>query len=538
MSSGPLIPGDRLGKYKVIAHIATGGMGTVYKASDDALGRLVALKVLDSSLADNANTLERFRREARHAARFTHKNIVTLYEYGQADGLHFLALEFVDGIDLYDYIERKGRLAPEESRRILIQAAKALEAAYQHGITHRDIKPSNFLLTRDRDRMRVKLTDMGLARKADEEDFRVTRAGSTVGTIDYLAPEQARDSSSADIRSDIYSLGCTLYHMLSGQPPFSEGGLGERILKHLQEDPADVRQLNPQVSEELWHLLQRMLAKKPDDRFQTPAELLQALKDLPPQASDGEPLRLPRAPRTRQAEPPSSEGSHDSATIMFPEAQTEKPSAARPRARQFEDDPMTLGLRSEQLQTAARQYERAEEARVNGNLDYAIELLLSCTKLDPVSIVYRQSLRESSRAVAGQKRGGSWLSSLASMTTRARVNAAKRTRQYRKVLDDGEEVLVRHPDDVKTQLTMAESAQELGLVHLATWMLEEICHHDPRFLPAHRALAYLQEKQQQYGEAIAAWEQVCKLVPHDVEAKRKIQDLAASATIARGRFRR
>ena len=294
MSSERLTAGTRLGKYKVLAHIATGGMGTVYKASDEQLGRIVALKVLDESLAEKPNTLERFRREARHAARLTHKNIVTLYEYGQAEGRHFLVLEFIDGIDLYDYIERKGRLAPEESRRILVQAVQALDHAYKQGITHRDIKPSNFLLTRDRDRMRVKLTDMGLA-QGRRGRFPRHRAGSTVGTIDYLAPEQARNSAAADIRSDIYSLGCTLYHMLTGNPPFSEGGLGERILKHLQEDPPDVRQLNSQVSAEMWELMRRMLAKNPEDRFQTPAELLKALKALPPQASDGEPLRLPRA---------------------------------------------------------------------------------------------------------------------------------------------------------------------------------------------------------------------------------------------------
>ncbi len=537
MSSERLNPGERLGKYKVLSHIATGGMGTVYKASDEELGRLVALKVLDTSLADKPNTLERFRREARHAARLSHKNIVTLYEYGHLNGRHFLALEFVDGIDLYDYIERKGRLAPEESRRILIQAVKALDHAYKQGITHRDIKPSNFLLTRDHDRMRVKLTDLGLARRADEEDFRITRAGSTVGTIDYLAPEQARDSASADIRSDIYSLGCTLYHMLTGNPPFSEGGLGERILKHLQDDPPDVRQFNAKVSEELWTLLQRMLAKKAEERFQTPAELLKALKALPPQASDGTPLRLPRAPASRSSPPPNDKSSGD-ATLAFPIDAPEMAPPPRPRPPLCEDDPALLNLPREHLQTAARQYERAEEARANGNLDYAIELLLSCTKFDPVSIVYRQALREASQADSGRRRSGGWLSSLTSLTTRARVNAAKRVGQFRKVIEDGEEVLVRQPSDVKMQMTMAQAAEKLNLLHLAAWMLEEVRRHDPRHLLAHRALASIYERQRQYSEAIAVWEEVRKFAPHDGEAARKIQDLAAAETIARGNYGR
>src|SRR5262249_7036823 len=143
--------------------------------------------------------------------------------------------------------------------------------------THRDIKPSNFLLIRSGRQVRVKLTDFGLARGAGDEQFRVTRDGTTVGTIDYMAPEQARDSALADVRSDIYSLGCTLYHMLAGQPPFPEGGLGERLLKHLQAELPDVRRFNPDVPDELWAVLQRMLAKEPDDRYQTPAQLLDSL---------------------------------------------------------------------------------------------------------------------------------------------------------------------------------------------------------------------------------------------------------------------
>jgi serine/threonine protein kinase len=538
MSSQPLSPGARLGKYKVLAHIATGGMGMIYKAVDETLGRIVALKVLAGDLA-KASTLERFHREARHAARLSHKNIVTLYDFGQADGLYYLVLEYVDGVDLYDYIERKGQLAPEESRRILIQAVRALDHAYQQGIIHRDIKPSNFLLTRDRDRMRVKLTDLGLAHNPNEEAFRVTRAGSTVGTIDYLSPEQARNSAAADIRSDIYSLGCTLYHMLAGRPPFSEGGLGERIYKHLEADPPDVRQFNPQVSEELWTLLRRMLAKKPEERYQTPAELLDALKALPPLETGSGPVRLPRAP-SAQLTPPVSPASHSSgsSTLLAPDQVEPKGEAIRPRSRRPEDDPAILGISPEHLRAAARQYERAEEARTNGNADYAITLLLSCTKLDPACIVYRRALREIGRAAAEQRRLGTWLAPLTTLAPRARLTATFRARQYRKVLDDGEEVLARNPGDVKTQMLMAESAEELGLVHLSAWLLDQVRRRAPQYLPAHRALARLYERQRQFTDAIAIWELVRKAAPYDGEAARKIQDLAASDTIARGNYGR
>src|SRR5262249_5843761 len=163
----------------------------------------VALKVLAPELSSNPILVERFRREAKHAALLSHKNLVKLFECGEAEGLHFLAMEYIHGIDLSAYIRRKGRLEPEESQLILIQAAKALDHAFEVGITHRDIKPSNFLLANEGGHTRVKMTDFGLARMINEEDFRVTRAGTTVGTVDYMAPEQARDSSLADIRSDI-----------------------------------------------------------------------------------------------------------------------------------------------------------------------------------------------------------------------------------------------------------------------------------------------------------------------------------------------
>jgi serine/threonine protein kinase len=284
MSSEPPARGERqalIGRYEVMQRIGAGGMGAVYRAVHLDLGREVALKVLPPELAARPEMLQRFIREAQHAAKLRHEHIVTLYEFGEASGTHYLAMEFVDGIDLHEYIDEKGQLDPEEARMIAIQAAKALALAHKEGIVHRDIKPSNFLITRREGKLVVKLTDFGLALSLEDSDFRVTRSGSTIGTVDYISPEQARNSRAADVRSDIYSLGCTLYHMLTGQAPFSQGDLTERLLKHVEAEPPDVKSFNPKIPDGLVAVLKRMLAKKPDDRYQTPAELLQDLEHLP-----------------------------------------------------------------------------------------------------------------------------------------------------------------------------------------------------------------------------------------------------------------
>src|ERR1043166_9543979 len=163
----------RIGKYEVLRHIATGGMGAVYKAVDVDLGREVALKVMAPEMAAKPGMLERFRREAQHAAKLRYPHIVTIYDFGEANGTFFLALEFVDGIDLLEYIRRQRQLDPQHARYILIQAAKALVHAHQHGIVHRDIKPSNFLVTQRRGRPFLKLTDLGPARAVDEDECRI-----------------------------------------------------------------------------------------------------------------------------------------------------------------------------------------------------------------------------------------------------------------------------------------------------------------------------------------------------------------------------
>lgn len=294
-----LIHGDRVGKYEVLEYLASGGMGAVYKARDVDLGRVVALKILPSVMARQPKMLDRFRREARAAARLQHENIVAIYECGEHDGVFFLALEYVPGIDLQNYIEKRRKLPPDEARQIILQAARALAHAHEQKIVHRDVKPSNFLLTRKDGRLIVKLTDLGLAIHPSDEEFRLTREGTTVGTVDYMAPEQARDSGSADSRSDIYSLGCTFYHMLAGTAPFARGTMTERLLQHLQDEAPDVRNLNKEVPPGYVAILQRMLAKKPEDRYQNPEELIRDLQD--PDSA----VRRDTQPPVARAAPPS-----------------------------------------------------------------------------------------------------------------------------------------------------------------------------------------------------------------------------------------
>jgi serine/threonine-protein kinase len=534
MSSQPLTPGTRVGRYEVVAHLATGGMGEVYRARDVQLGREVALKVLPDHLAENPSSVERFRREARAAARLSHKNIVTLYDWGQDGRTWFLALEYVDGIDLGSHIVAKGRLDPEEAWRITLQAARALDHAFKRGVVHRDIKPSNFLLTRQGPKLRVKLTDLGVARAVRDEDFRITRDGTTVGTIDYLAPEQARDSALADVRSDIYSLGCTLFHMLAGQPPFPDGGLGERIYKHLQVEPPDVRDFNALVPDALWAVLRRMLAKRPEDRYQTPAELLEALMQL-------------RAADPGAGVPSSDEDGPADSTVRLarPRPAPEVPQPARragrpptPRPPPPSPSPDTLGITDEQRQVASGQFERAQEVLTGHSQEksYAYELLLSCCKLDPTNLAYRRRLRQAAQEVRQHQGLGRWLTPLRVLAAKGRLKAAKHAGDYRKVLVHGEEVLAYSPDDVATHLDMAEAAGRLRLAEVQTWLLEQACKLPLKDPEPMRLLAAAYERQNDLDRAIAVWQGVRKLFPQDADAARKINALSIKETIIRGNY--
>jgi serine/threonine protein kinase len=267
----------RLGKYEIQRKLGAGGMGTVFLAIDDQLKRTVALKVLPKDRAENPTLVKRFKAEGHAAAHLHHKNIVSVYEAGEIDGFLYIALEFIEGTDVLDMIRKRGPFPIKRSIDIVRQVTEALQHAFEKQIVHRDIKPSNLLIKKDGS---VKLADLGLARSIDDTlDTAITRAGTTVGTVDYMSPEQARNSKATDIRSDIYSLGCTWYHMLTGVPPFGEGSMTNKLQAHAISPPPDPRDRNDRVPEGVVAVIHRMMAKKPQDRYQTPAELLEDLKN-------------------------------------------------------------------------------------------------------------------------------------------------------------------------------------------------------------------------------------------------------------------
>lgn len=270
------VPVKNIGKYEIQKKIGAGGMGAVYLAMDSTLRRTCALKVLPQDKASNPTLVKRFKAEARSAANLRHENIVAVYETGEADGYLYIALEFVEGTDVANLVHKRGVIPLKRSVEMVRQVANALAHAVQQEIVHRDIKPGNLLVRRDGV---VKLADLGLARSLDDNiDTSITRAGTTVGTVDYMAPEQARDSKAADVRSDIYSLGCTWYFMLTGEPPFPDGSLTNKLRAHAESEIPDPRAINPAVTEAVFGVLRRMTEKKPSRRYQTPQELLDDLE--------------------------------------------------------------------------------------------------------------------------------------------------------------------------------------------------------------------------------------------------------------------
>jgi serine/threonine-protein kinase len=302
-----------LGQYVLLERLGEGGMGQVFKARHRSLGRIVALKIVRKERLVKPEVVRRFHREVQAAAQLEHPNVVRAFDADHIGNTLFIAMEYVEGIDLLRLVKTRGPLPIDQACAVIIQTAQGLQHAHERGLVHRDIKPANLLVTQlpglgpksaavhvptlceqkpgqgdllsgvDRGPL-VKILDMGLARinrgVEDEREGAVTQLGALVGTIDYLAPEQAQNASSVDIRADIYSLGCTFYYLLTGKVPFTGRTAMEKLIKLRMEEPPPVELLRPEVSPSLALVVRKMMAKHPEERYRTPVEVANALKTL------------------------------------------------------------------------------------------------------------------------------------------------------------------------------------------------------------------------------------------------------------------
>lgn len=284
-------------RYRILGELGGGGMGMVYRAEHRLMNRVVAIKIINGEFVKHPHAVDRFRREVQAAAKLSHPNIVTAHDAEQAGDLHLLVMEYVDGTDLASIVKQSGPFSVESACQYIIEAASGLQHAHQKRMVHRDIKPHNLMLTKDG---HIQVLDFGLAGLIADSDppessisrnsqefgaghlsaDQLTGFGAVMGTPDYMSPEQAVDAHSADIRADIYSLGCTFYFLLTGRPPFQGSSTVEKIRAHVESSPTPLHEVDPQIPEKLSAVAVKMMARDPANRFQTPEQVAVALTDF------------------------------------------------------------------------------------------------------------------------------------------------------------------------------------------------------------------------------------------------------------------
>ena len=301
-----------LGKHKLLGHIGTGGMSSVYLAEHVRMGDKRAIKVMPKSRVADATYLARFQLEAKAIASLSHPNIVQAYDIDNEGDVHYIVMEYVDGLDLQQLVKRDGALDFSTAADIIGQAARGLQHAHNKGVIHRDVKPANLLV--DPDGV-VKLLDMGLAlvSSGDEESLTVVNNENVLGTADYLAPEQALNSHTVDHRADIYGLGCTLYFLLTGKPPFCDGTLAQRIAKHQSEMPPPIRLQRPDCPGELDGVCVKMIQKDPKYRYQNAGDIAEVLERFA--------AAVPRGAKISVGLGQSADLADDSSSISFEDLQ-------------------------------------------------------------------------------------------------------------------------------------------------------------------------------------------------------------------------
>ncbi|VTR96770.1 bifunctional serine/threonine-protein kinase/formylglycine-generating enzyme family protein [Tuwongella immobilis] len=327
-----------LDQYVLLDRLGAGGMGEVFKARHRRLGRIVAVKVIRKERLDNPETIRRFKFEVQAAAKLQHPNIVMAFDAHQEGELHFLSMEYIDGLTLTRLVKSRERLPLHEACDYIRQAALGLQHAHEQELVHRDIKPGNLIITKLG--RTLKILDFGLARvntvPTGSVETRVTQEGFLVGTPDYLSPEQAIDARNVDIRADIYSLGCTLYFALTGQPLYPGGTPTEKLVHHATVPAPDIRVLRPDVSPGFARLLAKLLAKRPADRFQTPLEVAQALEPYCLEGGPIEPLG--------QLLPPPGEGSTETRFRLDDDPSEPSASSSRTSRTSKPSNPLPIAL--------------------------------------------------------------------------------------------------------------------------------------------------------------------------------------------------
>lgn len=329
-----------LGAYRLLDRLGSGGMGQVFKAVHVPMNRTVALKVVRPELVADEKTLRRFRREVQAAAQLNHPNIVTVFDAAHIGDSYFLAMEYIYGVDFADLVRDSGPLPIHSACDCIRQASVGLQHARDRGLIHRDVKPSNLLLTRNPPGI-VKILDMGLARPVNldggrlENQTALTLDGAVLGTPDFMAPEQAKNSRTVDHRADIYALGCTFYYLLTARMPFPIANIMEKLLKHQFEQPYTVELARPGIPSAVQAALQRMMAKDPEDRFQCGDDVAKALEPFCKNGTESTGTIIDVIPADADARPSSvttPAGSNDSSPFNFgpPPAQLE---IAAPRGK-------------------------------------------------------------------------------------------------------------------------------------------------------------------------------------------------------------
>ena len=468
--------------------LGKGGMGEVYLGRDDALNRYVALKVMSRKLTADPNFVARFKREAQAAASVSHANLVQIFELDETKGFHFFAMEYVQGKTLEEELKEQGHLAMEQALDYIEQAARGLQAAARKSLIHRDIKPSNIMI--DDDRV-VKLTDFGLA-KALQDDSKLTQSDVILGTPHYVSPEQARGESSIDHRSDMYSLGVTLFEALSSQLPFQASTPMGVMLRHVNDPVPDIAKLRSNLPWEIVEIVKTLLSKKACDRFQSYDELLSALQGarraIPPESP-----RDNHGPKQSQEERP---------------LQSESLSAASTKAQRSVD---SLKKELEIAETVVKH--KKSEPHGESNSESSTEASKSSTEASESSAETSESSTEASKSSA---------EALAKLPSQEQNSPSDRGSSFlEKGFLDSVKSVVLHPSHALSELSKQEQLRWWPITKLAItiWLLSQVATRilwNPRLVKAVQSflnldillswpvLAFLTSSSHRHGRLIAS----------------------------------